>query len=94
MRKPKTILCPKCRALGLTTDCTDQLSVDDMADDDYVLEVTFTFEVPVTSTLVKDPHEMAVHMQESWMNDDAQMREVLNEAVETEYDLAVKPVFG
>ncbi len=62
--------------------------------EDYELDVTFTFTVPVTSSLPLDPHEMATHMRETWMSDDAAFTTVLTEAVESEYDLQVMPTFG
>ncbi len=87
--------CPKCRSLGLPTDCADRLThgqdlVND--DDSYELEVTLTFAVPVTSTLVLDPHQMATHMRETWINEESQLQEVLAESVFGDYDLQVKPV--
>jgi hypothetical protein len=89
MRK---ILCPKCRTLGLTHDCSDTLLVS--SDDEYELEVTLTFSVPVTSTLAMGPHEMATHYRETWLSEDPdQLKNVLIDVVDDDYDLQVKPVF-
>jgi hypothetical protein len=77
------ITCPKCRSLGLPTDCADQLRHEartptgenvtratDGSDDDYWLEVTVRFVAPVSSTLDLDPHQMATHMRDIWSTDD------------------------
>lgn len=64
----------------------------DPDNDGIELEVTLTFAVPVTSTLVKDPHEMATHMRETWMSEESQLQDVLAESVFGDYDLQVKPV--
>ena len=88
--------CPKCRSLGLGTDCADRLIHGKSAvneDDPFELEVTLTFAVPVNSTLVLDPHEMATHVRETWMNEDANFQNVLIDAVNGDYDLQVKPKF-
>jgi hypothetical protein len=90
------IRCPKCRAVGSDTDCTDQLHVDMNPEDEYELEVTMTFAVPVTSTLPMDPHEMATHMRDTWSTDDDALKRVLEDAadgVNGDIDLQVKPVF-
>lgn len=88
--------CPKCRALGLDTDCADRLihGQDSMSQSDgFELEVTLTFTVPVTSSLPLDPHQMATHMRETWINEESQLQEVLLESVFGDYDLEVKPTF-
>lgn len=77
------IACPKCRSLGLPTDCADQLKHEhraptgenvtratDGSDDGYWLEVTVRFVVPLSSTLDLDPHQMATHMRDIWTTDD------------------------
>lgn len=61
--------------------------------DDYELEVTLTFAVPVSSSVLADPHEMATHMRETWMNEESQLQDVLMESVFGDYDLQVRPVF-
>lgn len=90
-------LCPKCRALGLSTDCTERLnhevSTVNYEGDDYELEVTVTFAVPVTSTLPYGPHEMATHMREQWISEEADLQDVVRDYVKGEFDLQVKPVF-
>ncbi len=60
--------------------------------EDYELEVTLTFAVPVTSTLPYDPHEMATHMRETWANEESQLQDVLAASVFGDYDLQVRPV--
>jgi hypothetical protein len=94
------IRCPKCRTLGLGTDCTERMIHDHLAagmspseNDDYELEVTLTFAVPVSSTVLADPHQMATHMRETWINEDSQLQDVLAESVFGDYDLQVRPVF-
>lgn len=87
-----TILCPKCRALGLTTDCADRLTMHP-DDEEYELEVTMRFAVPVTSSLDLDPVEMATRMREKWINDEGLLKDVLDDAVDEDYDLTVRPVF-
>lgn len=97
MPKP---LCPKCRALGLETDCTDRMihahakqrsmNGEDL---DYRLEVTVVFDVPVTSTLPLDPFEMATRMRETWMDDDIEFTKLLADVPDLDYDLRVVPVF-
>jgi hypothetical protein len=65
-------------------------------EDEYELEVTMTFAVPVTSTLPMDPHEMATHMRDTWSTDDDALKRVLEDAadgVNGDIDLQVKPVF-
>ena len=61
--------------------------------DEYELEVTLRFAVPVTSTSLADPHEMATHMRETWINEESQLQDVLTESVFGDYDLQVRPVF-
>jgi hypothetical protein len=94
------IRCPKCRTLGLDTDCTERMIHDHKdksmilgENDDYELEVTLTFAVPVTSSLTADPHQMATHMRETWINEETQLQDVLAECVFGDYDLQVRPVF-
>jgi hypothetical protein len=63
-------------------------------DDEYELEVTLTFAVPVSSTLPMDPHEMATHMRDTWMSDEGEFAKVLTEANDGMYgdlDLQVRP---
>lgn len=94
-----SILCPRCRALGLETDCSEQLghAHKDTAmneTDSYELEVTLTFPVPVTSTLPLDPHEMATHVRERWINEDLELAQVVARAIDEEsFDLQVRPAF-
>jgi hypothetical protein len=62
-------------------------------DDTYELEVTVTFAVPVSSSLPLDPHEMATHMRETWLNGDPEFKNVLLDATDGDFDLQVKPAF-
>jgi hypothetical protein len=94
------VYCPKCRALGLPFDCTDRLThgyqEQDMSigpDDDYELEVTLRFCVPVSSTLPIDPHEMAGRLRETWISEETQLQDALLECVNGDFDLQVRPVF-
>jgi hypothetical protein len=94
------VRCPKCRTLGLDTDCTERMIHEHKADgmipsenDDYELEVTLTFAVPVNSSVLADPHQMATHMRETWMSEETQLQDVLAESVFGDYDLQVRPVF-
>jgi hypothetical protein len=61
-------------------------------DDTYELEVTVTFAVPVPSSLPLDPHQMATHMRETWINEEKELLVVLTEGVFGDYDLQVRPV--
>lgn len=89
--------CPRCRSLGLSTDCAEELIHGQPGmnhDGDYELEVTMTFPVPVTSTLPLDPVEMATHMREVWLSEDTVLADLLIEAAGDDFDLQVRPVFG
>lgn len=61
--------------------------------DEYELEVTMRFNVPVTSSQPLDPIEMATHMRERWINNDEELVAALDEAASGEFDLEVKPTF-
>ncbi len=62
-------------------------------DVETLLEVTVRFTAPITSALDLDPHQMATHMRETWINDDLAFATVLGEMVQNgDYDLEVKPV--
>ncbi len=98
-------LCPKCRELGLETDCSDRLNhgeqdgvpavrpeTDDP--DNYDIEVTLRFPIPRMWDYDADPHEVSTHLRETWLDDPVQFRKVLTEAAESEdFDLVVRPVF-
>lgn len=62
-------------------------------EDGMALEVTYTFTVPVLSTLPMEPTEMASHMREEWMNDDSALLGLLSESVDSDFDMKVQPVF-
>ena len=47
----------------------------------------------MTSTVLADPHQMATHMRETWINEESQLQDVLAESVFGDYDLQVRPVF-
>lgn len=83
-------VCPKCRALGLDHDCADQLVMHPQ-DTQYALEVTVRFIAPVTSSRPLDPVEMATYMREQWLMDEAQLADVLVEALDGDFDLDVAP---
>jgi hemerythrin superfamily protein len=91
------VLCPKCRALGLHTDCTEQLKDAGTrmkpTEAPYELEVTLRFSVAVTSTLTYDPTEMAMHMRDRWADDEKELEGVVTEGLWGEYDLQVRPAF-
>ncbi len=91
--------CPKCRSLGLDTDCSERLlhahtpAVMNEYDDDVVeLEVTVSFMAPITSSLDLDPVQMATHMREVWIEEPIKLEKVIQDALTEDYDLAVKPV--
>jgi hypothetical protein len=92
--------CPKCRSLGLDTDCADRLTHGKNAvndDDPFELEVTLTFAVPVSSSLVlADPHEAWPRTcARRWMTEESQAcRTSCIDAVNGDYgdyDLQVRP---
>lgn len=93
-------LCPKCRALGLDTDCSDRLThahkQDFMSGDPYddgslELEVTVSFMAPITSSLELDPVQMATHMRELWIDEPTKLEKVVQEALNDDFDLNVRP---
>lgn len=88
MRK---IICPRCRELGLGTDCAERLLVHDS--DDYQLQVTVTFEIPAPAGPDLDPHEMAAHTRERFLSD-LDVSSALQQAVaDDDYQLNIRPVF-
>jgi hypothetical protein len=91
------VRCPKCRVLGLSDDCAERLVHDKAAsvspNDEYELEVTVTFAVPVTSSLALEPQQMAAHMRVLWMSDDIAFAHLMNELAVFDYEVQVRPVF-
>lgn len=93
-------LCPKCRVLGLDTDCSDRLryankqaGMNSEYDDGTVeMEVTLSFLAPVTSSLDLDPAQMATHMREQWIEEPTKFERILQEALNEDYDLSVRPI--
>lgn len=93
--------CPKCRAEGADTDCLDQLAdrykvKHDvyLTEDQYTLEVTFRFDLPVDADLAPGPHDAATRLWELLAGDEGELRRALELATSTEFDLNVRPVFG
>ena len=93
-------LCPKCRSLGLRTDCSDRLrhankqaGMNDPYDDTTLeMEVTVSFMAPITSSLDLDPVQMATHMREMWIDEPTKLEKVVQEALNEDFDLSVRPV--
>lgn len=93
-------LCPKCRSLGLDSDCTDRLKhahrqsvmTGEYDEGTVELEVTFSFLAPITSSLDLDPVQMATHMREHWIEEPGRLERVLQDALTEDFDLAVRPV--
>lgn len=61
-------------------------------EDDYDMEVTVRFAVPVTSRLDLDPHQMATHMRERWIEEPSTFVDVIADALSDDFDLQVRPV--
>lgn len=62
-------------------------------DDTFELEVTMTFAVPVPCTHDLDPHQMATHLREQLLAEEAQLKTLLIDAVDDDFDLRVRPAF-
>jgi hypothetical protein len=91
--------CPKCRNLGLSTDCSERLTharkgntVRELDDDNFEMEVTLRFAVPVAYTSADDPHRQAQVMREGWVEEPDQLVTFIAEALADDFDLTVVPV--
>lgn len=95
-------LCPKCRSLGLSTDCSERLlhakkkntMIRDYDEGVVEMEVTVSFMAPVTSSLDRDPSQMATYMRETWIEEPGALGKVITDALDDDYDVSVKPVSG
>lgn len=99
-RRTGRILCPKCRALGSTTDCTDSIKharrsrgnpVSDAFDDEPELIVTLTFAVPGHGDDEELLREKATRLHDEWLNDPEDLIEAFR-IVGDDFDLQVKPL--
>lgn len=91
--------CPKCRALGLSTDCTDRINhanprertMNSFEDDErQELQVTISFPVPIFSDPTMGIREHATAMRDRWIEDPGELLELIRD-VGDDYDLQVKP---
>lgn len=94
-----TYRCPKCRDLGLSADCSERLMhgrkgniVRELDDDNFEMEVTLRFAVPVAYTAADDPHRQAQVMRERWVEEPDQLVKFIGEALADDFDLTVVPV--
>lgn len=101
------IVCPRCRAEGLSTDCADQITdqkeqdditVRDSNDSDqdrYDLDVTYRFTVNVAEVLAIGPHDAAQRFREQLLDNEDVLADALLAGLNgEEYDIQVRPVFA
>jgi hypothetical protein len=61
-------------------------------EDDLELEVTLTFQVPVSNTFDLGPREAATHARDQWVDSPEELTSVVARALGTDdYTLQVKP---
>lgn len=96
--RARPAVCPKCRTLGLATDCSESIGHVRKArtmSGDYGTEpeliVTITFAIPVPTGEEDHLRETATRLHDEWINDPESLIDALREASE-DYDLQVKPL--
>lgn len=92
----RRIHCPKCRALGLDTDCTDSIpyarrknSMNPYGDDGDELLVTVSFAVPVSGEDREYMRDHATRFRDELTDDPQQLLDLIRGL--DDYDLQVKP---
>ncbi len=92
-RLDKVIHCPKCRALGLTTDCLDQIGHAVSSENIVDIDISVRFAVTETLQDGQSPQEAATRLWEMYLSKPWLLVAALDEAVGAEeFSLVVRPI--